>query len=162
MSVSNEWLKTYKTDRYTINVLEPVYSTWMKFKQVKSFQKETCGVLIGSYDFITHEITIEVCTSPFKKDISKRFSFTLKDLGHQKVVDAQHNKSAGESFYLGTWHTHPESNPTPSTIDVDDWNKCVIRNPQIPIFLFVIVGIDKNYFEVRTNNKFEYNYYEKN
>lgn len=149
MSASNKKLRTYKINQFTIYVLEPVYSTWMKYKQTKPFQKEACGVLIGSYDFNTYEITIAVCTSPLSKDKSKRHSFTLQDPGHQKIVNTQHEISEGESFYLGTWHTHPETDPTPSCIDTKDWDKCVRRNPQIPIFLFAIIGTEKIYFEPR-------------
>lgn len=134
---------------YVVHISDSVNSIWTQFKQIKPHQKESCGVLIGSFDYVKQEVTVEACTTPLKQDISRKFSFTLKDPGHQRVVDSFFQMSDGESFYLGTWHTHPEDNPRPSHTDLMDWQNCVNRNPHIPVFLFVIIGVKNNYLEVR-------------
>ncbi len=123
-----------------IVISDNVWSVWNKYRQSSFFKKEACGVLIGGYDAESHSIFIEQCTEPMNKDRRFRSSFTLKDPGHQKTVDIAFDNSGGQSFYLGTWHTHPEHHPSPSPLDQKDWNACMKRNPEIPYFVFAIVG----------------------
>jgi integrative and conjugative element protein (TIGR02256 family) len=37
--------------------------------------------------------------------------------------------------YIGEWHTHPESNPQPSTLDLDEWRKICARRQDPMVFL---------------------------
>ena len=119
-----------------VEINPQVINIWRKFRQSSTINKEACGVLIGGFDQFKKIIIVDDCTLPMKGDLRKRFSFFLRDKGHQFTVDKAFNKSQGKSFYLGTWHTHPEKNPTPSHIDLTDWKSCIVRNPLIPCFLF--------------------------
>ncbi len=125
-----------------VNINPQIINIWRKFRQSSIIDKEACGVLIGGFDQLEKKIIVDGCTLPMKGDFRKRFSFFLRDKGHQCTVDKAFNKSRGTSFYLGTWHTHPENNPTPSQADLTDWKSCIDRNPLIPCFLFAIVGTE--------------------
>lgn len=46
-------------------------------------------------------------------------------------------------MYLGEWHTHPQSRPTPSYIDKQSWKRLVKRSiTESPIVIFLIIGIE--------------------
>lgn len=129
-------------DELIVKVSAQVHRTWNQYRQADKKSPEACGVLIGGYNDNANEIYLEACTTPKKEDERKRTHFKLKALSHQKEVNAAHKLSGGKQFYMGTWHSHPESNPTPSNIDLHDWKKCMKRNPEIRLFVFAIVGID--------------------
>jgi integrative and conjugative element protein (TIGR02256 family) len=37
--------------------------------------------------------------------------------------------------YIGEWHTHPENDPQPSTLDLDEWCKICSRREDPMVFL---------------------------
>jgi len=53
--------------------------------------------------------------------------------------------SFGRNFFLGEWLTHPEINPTPSSLDIEEWKKTVQNN--LDTLLFLIIGIDSIYLK---------------
>lgn len=125
-----------------VEIAPKVIETWEAFRQDSMFSTEACGVLIGSYHQDKNTIRIMQCTEPLPRDQRTRYSFTLKDKGHQKVVDAAFRHSDGERNYIGTWHTHPERRPRPSCVDKKDWKEVIKRNPDMVQFVFVIVGTE--------------------
>ncbi|WP_300179632.1 Mov34/MPN/PAD-1 family protein [uncultured Aliivibrio sp.] len=110
-----------------------------EYQQLNRDDKEACGVLIGGYDTNKSLYIISDITTPLPEDIRSRTSFKMLDKGHQKAVDSAFGNSGGKKIYLGTWHTHPEAHPEPSSVDIDDWKKCMKRNEGRNLF-FVIVG----------------------
>jgi integrative and conjugative element protein (TIGR02256 family) len=129
-------------DGLRVKVSSQVLKTWGKFKQTNKNDLEACGVLIGGYCEIKNEIYVESCTMPEKEDERTRTHFKLKSTAHQRKVNHAHRLSDGTQFYLGTWHSHPERNPAPSSLDLRDWKKCMKRNPEIQFFIFAIIGTD--------------------
>ncbi|ELB2850075.1 TPA: hypothetical protein I7272_05720 [Vibrio parahaemolyticus] len=122
-----------------LRVNKQVYDCWLKHRQLKRENTEQFGVLIGSRTEDESKIWIDRCTTPKQKDISLRERFVMKDPIHQKTIDTAFKESNGELGYIGTWHTHPQSEPTPSNIDLNDWIQCALRNPDRQL-VFVIVG----------------------
>ena len=143
-----------KIDELLIYVPSAIINIWMKHCQIKPYQNESFGVLIGNRIENKNIYTLAYITEPMKQDISSRYSFTMKDPQHQSVVDKHYKESAGEDVYLGTWHTHPESKPFPSCVDLRDWDSCIKRNNDRQLF-FVIVGIDYAVFYARYENKLQ-------
>lgn len=102
-------------------------------------------------------------TPPGKKDRRRRGSFELCDPSHQRAVEQRFQASKGKQRFLGTWHTHPESVPVPSTPDIRGWEQCREENPDFPHLIFVIVGtgclcvfqMGKECFEEVTRLEFE-------
>ena len=127
-----------------VHVLEPVVHVWQKYRQLGKRAPEACGVLVGSVDADLARIWIEQATEPLKKDEVTRSGFKLIDPEHQIIVNRAFSLSNGLLSYLGTWHTHPEKRPSPSKIDLQDWNQCVKRNRDRLRFIFAIIGQSEN------------------
>lgn len=144
----------FKNELITININPEVYKCWLQHRQVNNSDTEQFGVLIGSRLPDDKTFWIDLCTTPKPKDKSKRASFLMQDPFHQRAIDKAFKKSSGEMGYLGTWHTHPQSHPIPSSIDINDWLHCMERNPD-RLLLFVIVGQKQTNIYINLNNNLE-------
>lgn len=97
---------------------------------------ESGGILLG-YRRGNH-LHIVTATSPQPDDQRMRFHFFRCDPNHQKAAIGQWNKSGNTMDYIGEWHTHPEPDPTPSSLDMSEWIKiCSARKTSM---VFLIVG----------------------
>lgn len=138
-----------------LSVPPEIFNIWCGHRQVNNLDTESFGVLIGNHEALTNKYTLVHVTEPMKEDLSKRTFFTMKDPQHQKKVDEYFSRSNGEDIYLGTWHTHPESIPSPSLLDFKDWKECIERNKDRQLF-FIIVGIDSALFYVSDGQEFNF------
>ncbi|WP_350608006.1 Mov34/MPN/PAD-1 family protein [Pseudoalteromonas sp. MER144-MNA-CIBAN-0113] len=93
---------------------------------------EAGGLIIGSLRQKKEErfllnspphIEITDISEPGLKDLRTRFSFVRKGKHHRELVNKAKINSNNEIDYLGEWHTHPEANPLPSSIDVYHWER---------------------------------------
>lgn len=124
-----------------ILISKNVLKIFDSFKQLKKNDKEACGILIGKHSCNGQSIRIEIATKPGKKDIRKRMYYEIKSSHHTKVLEKCFKESKFESVYLGTWHTHPESTPSPSKVDIRDWKKQYKKNSHLfDKMVFAIVG----------------------
>lgn len=98
---------------------------------------EAGGIFIGAYR--AKHIEVVSCTVPMATDIRGRYSYDRKDLGHQLAATAAWKDSGHTLTYVGEWHTHPESFPTPSFQDKWTWRRVMKRRSSLP-FLFLIQG----------------------
>lgn len=146
-----DWDSVYCFEGYgrRVSVSQEVASIWHSYRQIKSDAVESFGVLMGTTSVERREIWIETVTTPMLLDQSSRFSFMLRDPGHQQSVCQNFASTDSRSIYLGTWHTHPEPVPEPSDIDKNDWIKCLRANRRRPL-AFVIVGTEEVCVFVRT------------
>lgn len=78
-------------------------------------RNEGGGILLGLV-FEDHDEILELA-APNKTDKAKLFSFTRRKNPAQRKINYAWNTSGGHVVYLGEWHTHPGSIPTPSTQD---------------------------------------------
>ena len=132
---------------------DEVAGVWDAHRQTAADATESFGVLMGTTSVDRREIWIERVTTPMARDRRARFSFALRDLGHQRAVHEMFASSGGRAIYLGTWHTHAEPHPTPSAIDRDDWAACLRANQGRPL-AFVLVGTEKIRVFVRARWRF--------
>jgi integrative and conjugative element protein (TIGR02256 family) len=101
-------------------------------------QAEAGGILLGTRRGRHFEVL--AATPPFSADRRTRNSFFRSPVGHQERATQMWQLSGGTTDYLGEWHSHPESSPTPSHIDIREWRKIALaEGPRRPI-LTVIVG----------------------
>ncbi|OXH94269.1 hypothetical protein CA830_02660 [Burkholderia multivorans] len=56
------------------------------------------------------------------------------------------------NWYIGEWHTHPETVPSPSLVDINQWSQLPSRNANNAAMLGVIVGITHLYVAVLRQN----------
>jgi integrative and conjugative element protein (TIGR02256 family) len=121
--------------RIPVSVSEKLRS----YRQEYPSDVESAGLLIGYGKAGT--FTLYRITYPQKSDIRKRAYFKLDPAPHQKIVDEDFLSSDGLLGYIGTWHTHPQSVPSPSNLDLKDWLVHESENQDRQLF-FVIVGTD--------------------
>lgn len=114
-----------------------------KYIQISSFSTEAGGLLIGYRRGKHFEITD--ITYPYKGDIRKRNFFERKDKKHISKLQFIHKFSFGQKGFLGEWHTHPEKNPRPSSLDITEWKKTTNYNEDILVFL--IIGQETIYIQ---------------
>ncbi|MGL6400920.1 Mov34/MPN/PAD-1 family protein [Aeromonas hydrophila] len=134
-------IKIISEENFTLEISENVHNIWNSFRQIDHKDLEACGVLIGAINHKEKIIFIDLCSTPQPKDRRSRYSFSIRDCYHQQLVDQKFKETCGKNYYLGTWHTHPEEDPTPSYLDVQDWKKCMKRNMGFQHFAFAIVGL---------------------
>jgi len=126
-----------------IEVLDKMKSHSQKLE--KDF--EAGGLIIGALRQKQEElfslsspphIEITNVSEPSLKDIRTRFSFVRKGKHHLDLVKKAKVNSNNDIDYLGEWHTHPEVNPLPSSIDVYHWE----LNLKGRHAVLIIVGIE--------------------
>lgn len=86
----------------------------MLFYCAQSNPFETGGILIGNYslDKVMANV-LKITLSPKSSKLSK-FSFHRGIFGLKKTLDLAWNDG---QYYLGEWHYHPNSLPSPSNMD---------------------------------------------
>ena len=157
MCVKTTFPFSFSLESTQIYVHKDVVAAFQLARQKKN-ENERFGVIIGSKDKDKDKdkecYWIEHLTKPCPGDKSSFTSFTLEDPAHQSIVDQKFKESQGHLAYLGTWHTHPEPFPEPSTVDRRDWKKCLARNDDRQIF-FCIVGTREFRFFKMHGGKFK-------
>ena len=115
------------------NVLEEI-SCWL---QKDMLQNESGGYIVGYQHHKTGNIVLESVSTPFPLDIKSRIFFGMKDPRHKVfLLKAKRRKS----YYMGVWHTHPQSIPTPSSVDWEDWMQTLIEDKTACEYIFFIIA----------------------
>ena len=109
-----------------------------KYRQLKQHDKEAGGILLGRMIENSNDVIIDEVTEPGPKDKRSKFSF-FRSKSIQKIINLRWLKSNNTRNYLGEWHTHPESYPSPSTIDIIDWKNIMKKGVFYQDFLFFII-----------------------
>ncbi len=138
MKIESRCYKCRLPNGKVVDVLSDVVeeiSRWLQFGQD---EPESGGYILGYQHGATNNITLEFVTTPQSKDIRNRIRCVLRDFLHLNIIKlARKNKS----YYMGVWHTHPQTTPVPSSIDWDDWNKTLIEDKTgCEYAFFIIVG----------------------
>ncbi|HEI8504902.1 TPA: Mov34/MPN/PAD-1 family protein [Serratia marcescens] len=111
-----------------------------KWTQNRFYSKEAGGLMLGFVDSDTNGLLVEDLTVPGSGDQRSRTSF-FRGERHQREAELWNIQTNGRGTQLGFWHTHPETNPTPSNTDINDIES-VLRNGKFECngFLYLIVG----------------------
>lgn len=109
-----------------------------RFRQHTFDSKEAGGLLLG-YRRGPH-LEISDLTLPYSMDVRRRNFFFRCDSSHKKYATLVWAGSAKTTDYLGEWHTHPESAPSPSKLDRSEWKK--VNKYSKSTMIFLIIGLD--------------------
>jgi integrative and conjugative element protein (TIGR02256 family) len=131
---------TYTGAGRILIVSSEVGALWKRYRQLRPSDLEACGILIARFDMDFTRIWIEAASEPGSQDSRSPHSFSMDDDVHQQLVDKAYEESNGLQSFVGTWHTHPEPSPTPSSQDKSGWRKLIRANPDLSNFCFAIVG----------------------
>lgn len=134
MSEEITWCSPF-ADGYIV-LQNAVFNRISEYRQVRSGDREAGGLLLG-YRRGRH-FEVADATTPLRRDRRKRTFFDRCDPGHERYALKRWSDTARTMDYLGEWHTHPESSPTPSFHDIKEWRVLLVRR-QAPL-LFLIVG----------------------
>ena len=115
------------------DVLDEI-SCWI---QNESLQNESGGYIVGYQHKKTGNIVLESVSAPYSLDNRSRIHFDMKDPKHRLfLLKAKKRKS----YYMGVWHTHPQSIPTPSNIDWEDWRQTLVEDKTACEYIFYIIA----------------------
>jgi integrative and conjugative element protein (TIGR02256 family) len=123
-------------------LVEPeVLETLNPFRQMSAHCLEAGGILIG-YRRGPHLHVVEA-TVPGQLDRRARCGFERADPSHEEIAHLRWTQSRQRLDYMGEWHTHPESAPTPSTLDRREWT-LILRDRNHPM-IFLILGLSDSW-----------------
>lgn len=129
------------SDGTIVDIEDGVLTTFQSFEQQQMWSKEAGGILIGKKLMDAEHYVLSAVSTPTKQDKRTRFSFTRSKQSAQRYIDKHWTESGGIENYIGEWHTHPEINPLPSSID-KSLIRQVVSDKSSPFskVLLVIVG----------------------
>ncbi len=117
-----------------------VLKSFEQHRQFGLFSKEAGGQLFAK---ITPDIVIvAVATGPHRKDLRSLFGFVPNKARLKIEILEYFNKGF---HYVGDWHSHPQRNPRPSTLDLQSMKQCFSRSKhELEHFILVIVGNNRS------------------
>jgi len=134
---------TYLGNEKTVIFDEGVINVFKSSRQTGK-KPEMGGILMGRA--VGSKIYVQKASIPTPFDKSSRFSFNRHKKSAQLFIDYEFLNSSGTVIYIGEWHTHPESNPTPSGTDFkmikNQFKENIINED---FLLMVIVGLRNNF-----------------
>jgi integrative and conjugative element protein (TIGR02256 family) len=108
------------------------------FRQSDAEAPEAGGILIG-YRRGPHLHVVDA-TTPGREDCRSRYEFHRLDPSHQHAAHMRWTRSRHTLDYVGEWHTHPQIDPAPSSLDLDEW--ALILSRRNVAMIFAILGLD--------------------
>lgn len=119
-----------ESDNSKIKISNYVLQVIFNYVQIKYVDTEAGGILIGRENLGNENIVLEYSTAPMQKDVRRRTRYLRKDSRHVEYYRKLYDENNGIYAYYGEWHTHPEDNPTYSSIDLDNWRKIAKEDPK--------------------------------
>jgi len=145
-----------KINKYDVVLHSQPLSIVEKFTQYEKKDPESGGIILGK--IIEKQINILKLSIPTPLDKSSRTNFERNKVSAQIILDYEFYNSGGQLIYLGEWHTHPESFPSPSMIDLKMLKNQFTNNKlNIDFLILMIKGTEGMYFRIIDKN----GYYEK-
>lgn len=141
IGTDNKCVKIILSNGKVVDILSPVLDEIRKWLQDGSEKPESGGYIVGYQHERTGNISLEAVSHPHFLDMKNRIRFEIRDPRHNVFLKkAQRRKS----YYMGVWHTHPQSVPVPSSIDWVDWNETMRSDKTgCQYVFFIIAGIDE-------------------
>lgn len=98
-------------------------------------RRERGGIFVGLRR--GPHIEVKEATLPMKWDLGTMFSFRRSSRGHQEIALKRWQESSQTMDWVGEWHSHPQSIPTPSSIDFGSWRQIITERNAAMVFLIV-------------------------
>jgi integrative and conjugative element protein (TIGR02256 family) len=133
---NNTWLE--RSTGTLVVLSDGVIRILQRHRQSGLTTREAGGVLLGLRR--GQHIEVVEASAPSVFDERGRFSFVRKSAKHQKLARARWEQSNGTIDHVGEWHTHPQRHPSPSFLDVKEWQALQARRRDNSPMLGIIVG----------------------
>jgi integrative and conjugative element protein (TIGR02256 family) len=112
------------TPRQRLIVVEHAFRQMQAYAQHRWWDREAGGVLMGRHLLDSHDVVVDEVSTPQDADRRSRCNF-FRSREHEQVARQRWRQEYSTSAYLGLWHTHPERDPMPSSVDRNDWQQAV-------------------------------------
>lgn len=133
--------------KYNIIITDSVINVLQAHIQHNPKDLESGGILLGK--LTEKQIEVMKASIPTQFDKATRVTFERNKISAQIIIDYEFANSAGQTTYLGEWHTHPEPIPNPSDTDNKMIRQQFTKNIILTDFiLLVIQGQEKIYFSI--------------
>ena len=102
---------------------------------------ETGGLLFGERDDAARVVWVSDATGPPPDSRASRRGFVCGTVGTARINNERRTITRGAERYIGMWHTHPDSPPLPSDIDLAGMAQ-LLTSTEFPLrkALLLIVG----------------------
>ena len=131
------------TPRQRLIIVEHALQQMLAYAQRHCWNSEAGGVLLGRHLLDSHDVVVDEVSTPQKSDRRSRFAF-FRSSDHEYLARQRWTEHERTSAYLGLWHTHPEPDPKPSSVDRRDWQQAVSRDTfECDRLFFPIVGTEQ-------------------
>jgi integrative and conjugative element protein (TIGR02256 family) len=112
----------------------------LSHRQKRMFSREAGGALLGRHLKDVQDIVVDTVTVPMRGD-GRRWAGFFRSMRHNSSARRRWMRRNETSAYLGSWHTHPEIDPRPSSVDTTDWRQALTDDTyEGSRLFFVIVG----------------------
>ena len=112
-------------------------------RQLAPTDLEAGGILLGRRFVENRDVIVDEVSLPQANDRRRRHSI-YRSYDHSKIALAKWKESEHTKIYLGLWHTHVERVPSPSRVDISDWENAMIRDKyEGSEMFFLIVGTEE-------------------
>jgi integrative and conjugative element protein (TIGR02256 family) len=117
------------------------WNTLMTFRQLSPTDLEAGGILLGRLILNSSDVVVDSISIPSIRDRRERARFWRTKSDTQKMVERAWADSGGTRVYLGEWHSHPEDDPRPSSLDTTEQARIVLSATyEHESLFFAIVG----------------------
>jgi len=137
IEINNKCVKMKLPNGMVVDILSEVFQEISKWIQIDISLPESGGFILGYSHKGTGNISLENVTYPQQLDIRDRVNFKIRDPRHKLLLS---KARANKSFYMGVWHTHPQSVPDPSITDWNDWNDTIIKDRTASRYVFFLIA----------------------
>lgn len=137
IKLNNGCVKLNLPNGKVVDILTDVLDEISNCIQSDNSQPESGGYVVGYQHQITKNIVLESLSTPFALDIRSPVRFVMKDPQHKFFLLKSKRR---KSYYMGVWHTYPQSLPVPSSIDWKDWRRTLMVDKTACDFVFFIIA----------------------
>ena len=130
---------------YTIEVTTEVVETLQKMCQLSG--NENGGILLGSEIGKQYYRINRVSEPCMLIDRSSKYGCIRDAEKANEIIKREYESSNHKRVYFGEWHTHPENEPNPSTIDISSIRDVFFKSKIVIDGVFLaIVGLKSIYW----------------
>ena len=133
----NKYCKMDLPNGKVVDVLNPVLDEIVHWIQDQPSKSEGGGYITGYQHSETGNVSLEAVSHPYAFDYRNRVRFSIRDPRHYIFLKKARRR---KSYYMGVWHTHPESVPEPSETDWDDWQQTLKYDRTGCQYVFFIIA----------------------
>jgi integrative and conjugative element protein (TIGR02256 family) len=120
----------------TLIVADEAFAVMLRFRQTRPRDREAGGQLFARFD--GPNVHIVKATPPTLLDWRSRYGFRPNRQLQRRQIAKFYARGL---HFVGDWHTHPESHPTPSTEDIASTQDCFRRSKHdLAAILMVVLG----------------------